>query len=512
MTSQGAPGLGRRRTVLIMAALMTGTFLTALDQTVVDTAMPTIVGQLGGLALYSWVFTSYLLTSTTTVPLYGKLADLYGRLPVFYAGVVVFLLGSMLCGVAQTMEQLILFRAVQGLGAGAVQPLVLTMIGDIFTVEQRARFNALFSAVWGVASVAGPAVGGVVTDAVSWRFIFYLNLPFGVLACFMLARYFPEKVERRRHHLDFPGAALLTGAITSLLVATSTRGGGIETSVVATAGLVVLSVLLFVAFVAVERRSPEPVLPLSIFSIPVVTVAALTTLLVGALQFATTTYLPLVVQGVYRGTATEAGAMLIPLSIGWPVGSMISGRVILRRGFRPALLLGVVFIALGSVPLVWLSGGTSIWWVAALTTVTGLGLGFATLATTIAVQNSVDWSRRGVATSAVLFCRSMGGSVGVTVMGAMLSADLLGRVGGLALPGSGQRITLADVTALLEPSVRATFDPTTLATLEAALGDSLHLVYLGIAVLAVLAVLAALRFPRVTVDQLGGRPAAGGGH
>lgn len=500
------PLLTRRRTILIMSALMTGTFLTALDQTVVGTAMPTIVGQLGGLELYSWVFTSYLLTSTTTVPLWGKLADLYGRLPIFYTGVALFLIASALCGMAQSMEQLVLFRALQGLGGGAVQPLVLTMIGDVFTVEQRARFNALFSAVWGVASVAGPAVGGVLTDAVSWRFVFYINLPFGALACFMLARYFPERIERRPHQLDLAGAGLLMGAITSLLLATSTRGGGIQADTPVTVGLVAASLALFGAFIWAERRAPEPVVPLGLFTIPAIGVAAVTTLLVGGLQFATTTYLPLMVQGAYGGTATTAGAMLIPLSIGWPLGSVASGRIILRWGFRPALLCGVVFIALGSVPLAFINNTTSIWLLAFLTGVTGLGLGFATLATTIAVQNSVDWSRRGVATSVVLFCRSMGGSVAVTAMGALLAADLTGRLQGLQLPGA-DRLTMTEVTALLEPSVRATFDPATVHVLETALDASLHLVYGGIAVLAVLAVLAALRYPRVTVDQLGNRPA-----
>lgn len=495
-----APPLGRRQTLLILGALMTATFLTALDLTVVGTAMPTIVAQMGGLSLYSWVFTAYLLTSTVTVPLYGKLADLYGRLPVFYAGVIIFLIGSVACGMAQSMEQLILFRGLQGLGAGAVQPLVLTMIGDVFTVEQRARFNALFSAVWGVASVAGPAVGGLLTDTLSWRYIFYLNIPIGIAACVMLARVFPEKVVHRKHQLDIAGALLLTGAITTLLLATSVDS---DRSAGVTVGLVTAAAVLFLGFLRVERRAAEPVLPLALFSIPAISIAAVSALLIGALSFATTSFIPLTIQGVFGGNATLAGAMLIPLSIGWPIGSVAGGRVILRWGFRPALLAGVVLIAAGTIPLAFIDSSTSLWWIGVVTTVTGLGLGSSTLATTIAVQNSVEWSQRGVATGAVFFARSMGGSLGVTVLGAILAGDLLSRVGDLTLPAGG-KLGIGEVTALLEPSVRSQFDAATLATLTSALGSSLQLVYVGAAVIAVAAVLVALRYPRISVEQLAG--------
>src|SRR6266545_3270312 len=414
------PRLDRRQTLLILAAFLIATFITAVDLTIVSTAMPTIVGQLGGLALFSWAFTSYLITSTTSVPLYGKLADLYGRLPIFTLGVGIFVLGSVLCGMAQSMEQLIAFRAVQGLGAGAIQPAVITMVGDVFTVQQRARFTALFSAVWGLASIAGPAVGGVITDLISGRWAFYINVPICAAAVVMLWRVFPEQVERRKHQLDFLGAGLLTLAITALLLATSVRQAANLDAPAAVAMLAVAGVLL-VGFIRTERRAAEPVLPLELFRVRVITASALVLLLVGGLVFGTMTYVPLLVQGVYGSTAAGAGAMLVPQSLGWPVGSWLGGRMILRLGFRPTLLLGLGGVAVGSVPFVMAAEQLPLIWIALFLLVQGFGLGLTTLAGTIAAQSAVDWSQRGVTTSVVMLCRSLGAGITVTTLGSLLA-------------------------------------------------------------------------------------------
>ncbi len=469
------------------------TFITAIDLTIIGTAMPTIVGQLGGLSLFTWTFTSYLLTSTTTVPLYGKLADLYGRLPIFTIGVGIFLLGSALCGAAQTMEQLIAFRAIQGMGAGAIQPVVITMVGDVFSVEQRARYTALFSSVWGIAAVAGPAVGGVITDVVSWRWVFYLNVPICLMAIAMLWKYFPEKVERRKHQLDFLGAGLLTSAITAFLLGTSARQtASLDTSV--SLGLLIASGALLIAFIQVERHVSEPILPLHLLSLRTVSITGLVLLLVGGLQFSTSTFVPLLVQGVFGSTAAGAGAMLIPQSIGWPIGSWLGGRMIMSMGFRPTLLVGLAAIAAGSIPFVFINQHVPLFWVGLLVAIQGFGLGLTTLATTIAAQSSVEWGQRGVVTSVVLFARSMGASLGVTLLGAMLASEFARLIAGVDL---GAASNIREAAALLDPTVRASINPATLATLQSALSSAIQPVWWGVAGLSIGAFVVGLWFPKM---------------
>jgi MFS family permease len=370
-------------------------------------------------------------------------------------------------------------------------------VGDVFTVEQRAKFTALFSSVWGIAAVAGPAVGGVITDVVSWRWVFYINVPICLIAAAMLWRFFPENVERKKHRLDFLGAGLLTLAITALLLATSARQTASVDASVAWA-LVIGAAVLLIAFVQVERRAPEPVLPLGLLALRTVNITALTLLLVGGLQFATSSFVPLMVQGVYGSTAALAGALLIPQSIGWPLGSWLGGRMIMRMGFRPTLLLGLSAIAAGSVPFILVDQQLPLAWVGLIVAIQGFGLGLTTLSTTIAAQSSVDWGQRGVVTSAVLFARSMGASLGVTVLGAMLASDFARRMEGVNL---GTAANVREAAALLEPTVRSTIDPTTLVVLQAALSSALHPVWIGVALLSVAALFVGFWFPRVKVTQ-----------
>src|SRR5690606_34349187 len=247
---------------VVVVAVMLGTFLAALDTSIVGTAMPTVIGQLGGMSLYSWVFSAYLLTSTTTVPLYGRLADLYGRKPLFIAAAGIFLLGSMLCGAAQSMPQLVAFRALQGLGAGGIIPVTLTIVGDLFDVEERARMQGLFSAVWGTSAVAGPTVGGFIVDYVDWRWVFYINLPFGIAATILFWLFLNEQVERKRHAIDYAGTVSLTLGVTALLVALLEVGEGRAWTDPIVVGSLALAVVLLVFFVRTEQRAAEPILPL----------------------------------------------------------------------------------------------------------------------------------------------------------------------------------------------------------------------------------------------------------
>ncbi len=496
--------MDRRQTLLVMVALMTATFITALDIMVVGTVMPTIIGQLGGLPLYTWVFTAYLLTSTVTVPIYGKLADLFGRLPVFFTGVVIFLIGSALCGLAQSMEQLVVFRAIQGLGAGAVQPLVITMVGDLFSIEQRARFSALFGAVWGFSSVIGPFIGGTLTEAVSWRFVFYVNIPVGVIACLLLARYYPERTVHRARSIDFPGAVLLTLGLTGMLLALAPGHAGAGIELGAFLMLAVPSAALLVAFVKVESRAKEPILPLELFKIPAITVGAVVVLLSSAAQFGLTSFIPLWEQGVQGGSPTMAGLLLVPLSVCWSAGSFAGGKVILRYGFRPCLLAGVGCILAGCAPLPAINPTWPLWLVGGLSAVVGLGLGFTSLATTVATQNSVGWERRGVATSTNLFARTVGGAIGITLLGTLLTTRLAERItqAGISLPGTADGSVLNLANAILEPSLRSALPADALLVLQAALSDALGPVFTGAALFGAAACIAALKFPAMTASGL----------
>ncbi|HEY7356338.1 MAG TPA: MFS transporter, partial [Ktedonobacterales bacterium] len=324
---------------IVTIAVMLGTALSALDVTVVSAAMPTIVGHLGGLSLYPWIFSSYLLASTITVPLYGKLADLYGRKRIYAISAILFLIGSGLCGAATSMPQLILFRVVQGLGAGGVQPMTFTIIGDIYSVEQRGKVQGLFSGVWGVSSVVGPLVGGVITQYISWRGIFYINLPFGLLSIVLLWVYLHEQLERRRTRIDYLGAALLAVGITALLLGIQEGGVDFPWNSAPILGLLALAVICLALFVWQEFRAPEPMLPPRLIRQGIIAVSTLGALLLGTLIVVIPSYLPLYVQGVEGGTALIAGIALAPMMILWPGGSYFCGVLVLRVGYRASALV-----------------------------------------------------------------------------------------------------------------------------------------------------------------------------
>lgn len=479
---------------LVLVSLMVATFLTAMEAMVVGTAMPTIIGQLGGLALISWVFSAYLLTSTVTVPIYGKFADLYGRKPVFLAGTTLFLLGSALCGTARSMEELIVFRAIQGLGAGAVLPITITIIGDVFTLEERARYTGLFSSVWGLASILGPAIGGFLTDNVSWRWIFYINLPIGLLAMGLLLLTFHERVERREHQIDVAGAALLAGGLTALMFALLAGGRG-DWTAPTVLGLFTLAVVLLALFVRQERRAPEPIVPLDLFAVRIIGVSAALSFLVGFAMFGTNSFVPTYVQGVLGLTASSAGAVLTAQALAWSVGSVVGGRVILRLGYRVAALVGLSALSLAAFALTRVEPWMGLGAVAALTGLTGLGLGFCVLAATLAVQNAVPWARRGAATSSNLLSRMIGGTVGVSVAGAVFTASVAAETARLGAGG------VPEINALLDPATRPTVPADLLPGLVAALETALHHVFLLVLAVGLAGLLVALRLPGGRAEQ-----------
>src|SRR5437016_3638906 len=334
----------RKSKIIVTIALMLGMSLAALDTTIVGTAMPTIVGKLGGITLYSWVFSVYLLTSTTSVPIYGKLADLFGRKPVFLFGTTLFLIGSVASGASQSMEQLIVFRAIQGLGAGAVLPIVLTIIGDIFALEERARVQGLFSGVWATSSIVGPALGGLIVDHFSWRWVFYINIPFGLLSAFLLIIALKENVERKKHSIDYLGTVTLTGGITALLFAMLQGGATWAWTSVPSLSLFALSVALIALFLFQEARASEPILPLTLFTNRIITISSIGGVILGVVMFGITSYVPLFVQVVRGGTATSAGVTLGPLLLAWPIAAAFSGKIILRYGYRLTAVVAALLV------------------------------------------------------------------------------------------------------------------------------------------------------------------------
>jgi EmrB/QacA subfamily drug resistance transporter len=399
--------------------VMLSVFLAAMESTVVATAMPTVVASLGGVNIYSWVFSGFLLTSTVTMPLWGRLSDLLGRRPVFLTGLSLFLLGSALSGAAQDMGQLIGFRMLQGLGAGSLMTLGMTIVGELFGLEQRARMQGYVSGVWGVASLLGPLLGGLLTDHVSWRWVFYINLPFGALAMLLLRGALPDG-ERRRHALDYAGLAVFAIGVSALLVGIMEAGrvgtwAGIDVVVPLATALVLLA-----GFVLVERRTPEPIVPLRLLRHRMVLAASVNGFLSGMAMFGAISFVPLFLQHVSGMSATAAGFVLTPFVLGWVAMSIVSARLVLRVGYRTPVVCGMACLATAFLLLSrWAPGLTQLLAMRdALMGGVGMGLTFVPML--IAVQSAVPRSDLGAATSMTQFFRTIGGAVGLSVMGAVM--------------------------------------------------------------------------------------------
>jgi EmrB/QacA subfamily drug resistance transporter len=476
------PGRERR---LVTTALLLGSFMAALEATAVAAAVPTAVGEMGGVARYSWVFSAYLLTSTTTMPLYGKLADLFGRRVVYHWATALFLLGSALSGLAGSLPQLIVCRAIQGIGAGGVMPVAGTLIGDIYTLEERGRLQGLFSGVWALASLVGPLLGGLITDALSWRWIFYINIPFGLASSLILQRYLREETPRREHRLDVLGTVSLTAAVTFLLLALLEGPEAWGWSDPRTLALFAGCAAALAVFFWQERRAPEPTLPLDLFRNRLIAVSSVGNLVVGTLLFALTAFVPMFGQGVLGGSAVDAGTILAPILIGWPISSTIAGWLLLRVSYRRMVIAGSALLAVGGVLLA--RGGLGRFDVMLAMLVIGLGLGFTAMPYFLGPQNAVPWRQRGVVTSSVQFFRSIGGAVGVAALGALLNARLAAD-GTLAAAG-------LDANAALQPESRAALAPAALAQLTTTLESGLHGVFVVIALIAATSLLVAFFFP-----------------
>lgn len=413
----------------LLLAMMVATGLVAIDSTVIATAVPSIVGDLGGFHSFPWLFSIYLVASAVTVPVYAKLADTVGRKPLILFGIGVFLLGSILCGFAWDMTSLIVFRAIQGIGAGAILPITITMVGDIYTLEERARVQGYLASVWAIAAVVGPTLGGVFAQLDLWRGIFFINVPLCLLAGWMIWSRFHEKVERRAHRIDYAGAVLLTIAMTLLILGLLQGGTGWawdspQSLVVLGAGAIVL-----IAFVFVERRAAEPILPFWVLSRRLLFVTNLLGFCVGAVLIGLTEYVPTFLIVTTDAAPIVAGLALGALTIGWPVAAALAGWLYLKVGFRPTTILGAAILVLGTAALALSTLAPSIWTVAAVCFVIGAGFGFAAVPSLVAAQASVGWSERGVVTGTQMFFRTIGQAIGAAALGAIANAVVFSRGG-----------------------------------------------------------------------------------
>jgi EmrB/QacA subfamily drug resistance transporter len=413
------------RILAIYSGLMVTLLLAALDQTIVSTALPRIVGDLGGLTQYSWVFTAYLLATTVTVPIYGKLGDVYGRRPLFIIAICIFLLGSALCGVAQGMTQLVIFRAVQGVGAGGLIPLALAVIGNIVPPRDRGRYQGLIGAVFAAASIIGPAVGGFIVDNTSWRWIFYVNLPVGGVALLVIWITMPRRRDVRPRSIDWFGAFLLALGTTSLLLGLVWGGRQYAWNSAYVVTALVAAAVLLTVFGVWERRVEEPILPFDILRNPIVLSSILCMGLIGMAMFGTIAYVPLFVQGVIGTSATSSGVVLTPLMLGAVTTSILSGQWVSRTGhYRGNAIVGPIILAAGMILLWRMDVHTTNGEAARNMVVAGIGIGSMMQVFVLSVQNAVRREQMGSATALTQFARSIGATVGVTIMGVIVNQGL----------------------------------------------------------------------------------------
>jgi EmrB/QacA subfamily drug resistance transporter len=452
----------------VFAALILVLLLAALDQTIVSTALPTIVGELGGVTHLSWVVTAYLLSSTIVSPLYGKFGDTHGRKIILQVAVVIFLVGSALCGLAQTMLQLILFRGLQGLGGGGLIVTTIAVVGDLVPPRERGRYQGVFGAVFGVATIIGPLLGGFFVDHLSWRWIFYINLPTGALALAVIGAVLHSPSTRRQHVVDYVGAALLSVSLTAIILFTSLGGTTLPWTSRITVGLIALGLISAIAFVVAEARAREPIMPLILFRNGTFAIASAVGLIVGLSLFGSITYLPIYLQVVKGESPTASGLQLMPMMLGMLATSIASGRIISAWGrYKPFPIAGTAIMTVGLLMLSRLSAEHAVWETSVDALVLGLGLGMVMQVLVLAAQNSVDFEHLGVATSGTTLFRSLGGALGVAIFGAIFANGLYAYLVAVIPPGTAiPSATDPAGLAALSPELRADYIAALVAALQ----------------------------------------------
>ena len=457
-------------------------FLFAIDATIVSTAMPTIVAKLGGLDLYSWVFSIYMLTSALTTPLFGKLSDLYSRRRLMLIGISIFVVGSTLCGAAKSMEALVIFRAIQGLGGGAIYALSFIVVGVLYPPEKRAKMQGVISSIWGIASILGPLAGGLIVENWSWRWAFFVNLPITAVAVVLIIVGLQESGrERHAHKLDMAGTFALLAALLLVFYALS-RGAELRQAFDAElASVIALAFGCLVVFYLIERRTAEPVMPLDLFSLPLFRTSVAVATLAAMGVFGAISYLPLYLQGVTGLAASRAGVILLFLSVAWTAGSLVGGQALNRAGYRAVAVAGMALLTAGYTLLVTLWASLSITWIAISAILIGIGMGMANLSTLVAVQNCVPSHRIGVATSTVMLFRTFGSAFAVSFMGTVLLIRMQSGLGQLSAMNISAALfeKLANPQNLLEPADRLKIPVELMPTLVAILSNAIWHAFLA---------------------------------
>ncbi|MBX7170052.1 MAG: MFS transporter [Pyrinomonadaceae bacterium] len=497
--------MSSKRRWFVTIGVMTGMFIAAFETTVVGTAMPTVIASLGGINRYSWVFSAYIVTSTVTVPVWGKLSDLYGRRLLYQAGILVFLIGTLLSGFSNSMTQLIIFRAIQGLGAGALVPLGVTIIGDIFTLKERSRMQAFFGGVWGLSSIIGPLLGGFITDQLSWRWVFFVNLPIGIVAAIIIGFALKEPKLTEKPSVDYVGAGLLMVAI-SLMMLVMVEGGTSLATLFSplNIALLALSVFLLIIFFIVEKKVKDPIIPFELFQNKTVSVSVGAVFLAGVAMFGAISFVPLFAQGALEMTATQAGSLMTPLMLSWVSMSILGGRLLLKTSYRAVAISGFIILTTGFTFLSMFQRETARGWLYFDLVLVGAGLGLTMLTLLIAVQQTVERNQLGIATSLNQFSRSIGGAFGVAIMGAFLTAGLATQLNDFAKNNSSvltveRAAQLAEnPNALIEPTAKASLSPEVLNILQDAMAKSIHKVFWIGTILSLMALGMAFLLPKQT--------------
>lgn len=482
---------------MVTVAMLVAVFLVAIDVTVVSTAMPHIVRELKGLSLYSWVFAIYTLTTAVTTPIYGKLADLFGRKVIFIIGVVLFVLGSVLSGASQNMTELVWFRAFQGIGAGAVMPITFTIIGDLFPGEQRARMQGVFSAVWGVAGLLGPLVGGLFVDHLSWRWIFYINVPVGIVSIVLVSMFLHEQFEKRSHSIDYLGAVVFTIGIASLLYALLNGGDKYAWNSAVIIVLFIIAAVFMALFIWVEAKAKEPMLPLSLFNIPVIAFSNILAFFISFVLIGVNVYLPMWIQSILGHSATNSGLTLMPMSIAWPLGSTLAGRYMYRVGAKRTTMIGVILVTLGSAWMLAISLHSPYWYFVGLMVVIGFGMGYSVTPTTVMIQSAVGWQMRGAATASNTFVRTLGQTIGITIFGSMFNSATVN----YARAHAPSSVSTNQISGLLQASsgggnLSAAHIPApVISFIHQTLAHAIHEIFVVMFGLALLCIISALFLP-----------------
>lgn len=475
-----AAAISRRR--LVMAACLMAQFMAAVEATIVGTAMPTIVADLGGFDLFSWVFAAYLLAQAASTPIYGRLADIYGRKRVFIAGAGLFVAASTACGFAWGMVPLIALRTIQGLGAGAIQPIAWTVVGDIYSPKERATVQGYLSAVFGASAIAGPLLGAFIVQHLHWALVFWVNIPIGIAAMVMLAVFLRERIEPRVHHVDYGGAALLMLGIGALMVVVVQAQSLNGSTLIA---LSVLAALALIALVFLESRVPEPIVPFKLWRMPIIAVGNFGSFVIGALMMCNGAFLPTYLQGAMGASPAIAGLALGASSIFWTFGTFGAGHLMIGISYRAAAVIGGFITIAGAIVLMTLDPARGPIWATGGAAILGLGMGFSNTTFVIAVQTSVGWGQRGAVTSANMFMRTIGQSVGTGLFGAVFNFGMAAHVAAAS----------GEVNRLLEPASRASLGVIEVARLSSAIDVSIHNVYLIAGVLAIGLFILSFRIP-----------------